>query len=186
MCNPAYAIAGVSFAVNAAQAVSKYGAAKEDATNLAAYRAQESYNAEVDRNYKYNSIGLRQQQELDQKAQAEMDNQIKAVKARGQADASAADSGIYGNSVESVARDVYMQQGRIDSATERNTSMSVAQLQNEKEQANAQYISRTNQPAIRQPSMLGLGLEIAGAGVGAYDLYDRRQNGTGLGKTRIA
>jgi hypothetical protein len=179
MCN-ALALAGASFAVNAAQSVAKYGAAKEDAANLAAYRAQDAYNAEVDRNYKYNQIGLRQQQELDQKAQAEMDNQIKAVKARGVADAAAADSGISGNSVESVARDVYMQQGRIDAATERNTSMSIAQLQNEKEQANAQYISRTNQPAIRQPSMLGLGLEIAGGGVQAYDLYRRRQEGTEL------
>ncbi len=73
-----------------------------------------------------------------------------------------------------------MQQGRIDAATLKNTDMSIAQLQEDKKSADAQYRSRANQTAPRQPSILGLGLDIAGAGLQAYDLYDRttRRNGT--------
>lgn len=175
MCGPY--LAAASFAIGAAQAVSKFGAAQQDAASMEKYQSQERYNAEVDRNLKFNALGLRQQQETDAASQALFDNEIRGVKARGTADASAADSGVSGNSVESVARDVYMQQGRIDTATARNAKMSIQQIQNEKESANVQYLSRLNQPAIKQPSMLGLGLDIAGAGVQAYDLYDRRRNG---------
>lgn len=184
MCGPTEALAGASFAVGAASAVSKYGAAQQDAANQQAVNNQLAYNAEVDRNQKYNQIGLRQQQEADSEQQALFDNQIRAVKARGTADASAADGGVSGNSVESVARNVYMEQGRIDSASARNTRDSINQLQNEKESANSEYRSRTTFSPIKQPSALGLGLDIASAGVQAYDLYDSRQNGTGKTRTR--
>lgn len=178
MCGFTEALAGASFAIGAVQAVSKHQAANEDANAMEKYQAQERYNAEYDRNQKYNQIGLRQQQEVDSASQALFDNDIRAVQARATADASAADSGVSGNSVESVARNVYAQQGRIDSSTVRNNSMTVAQLQNEKEAANTQYLSRLNQPAIKRPSTLGLGLEIAGAGVQAYDMYKRRKDGS--------
>jgi hypothetical protein len=173
MCDPASALAGASLAIGAAQSFSKFGAARQDADSLANYQAQERYNAEVDRNLKYNAIGLRQQEETDAASSALFDNEIRATKARATGDTSAADSGVSGNSVESVARDVFMQQRRIDSATLRNEQMSVRQLQNDKESANMAYISRTNQPAIKQPLMLGLGLEIGAAGVQAYDMYHR-------------
>ncbi|TAJ97151.1 MAG: hypothetical protein EPO41_03935 [Reyranella sp.] len=182
MCvEPTTAMAGASLAIGTAQAVSKYAAGQEDAASQRAYQAQAKYNAEVARNQTYDQIGMRQQQEIDAASQALFDNSIRAIKARATADAGAADAGVQGNSVESVARNVYMEQGRIDSATERNTKMSVQQLQEEKKQADAQYRSRTNLPEVRGPSALGLGLEIAGAGLSAYDLYDRpnRINGGG-------
>ena len=52
--------------------------------------------------------------------------------------------------------------------------MSVTQLQEEKKQADSLYASRRNMPAVRQPSGLSLGLEIAGAGLNAYELWDRK------------
>lgn len=175
MCGPALALA--SFAIGTAQAISKNAAAQQDAASQQTYNNQLAYNAEYDRNQKYNSLGLRQQEEVDSASQALFDNQLRAVKARGTADASAADGGVSGNSVESVARDAYMQQGRIDSSTLRNTAMSVNQLQNEKESANSEYRSRTTFSPIKQPSALGLGLDIASAGIQAYDMYDRGQRG---------
>jgi hypothetical protein len=184
MCGWTEAFTGASFAIGAAQGIAKYGAASADADATLKYQAQERYNAEYDRNQKYNQIGLRQQQEVDAASQSLFDNEIRAVKARAVADASAADSGVSGNSVEAVARDVYAQQGRIDASTTRNNKMSVAQLQTEKEAANTQYLSRINQPAVKQPSMLGLGLDIAGAGVQAYDLYSRRKDGSILNRAK--
>lgn len=173
MCGAA-ALAGASLVVGTISAIAKHQAANEDADNARKFQAQERYNAEVARNNSYDQLQRRQVQEVDAASQALTDNQIRAVKARATGDTSAANSGVQGNSVESVARNFYTEQGRIDAATIRNNSMSVQQLQDEKKQVSAQYASRTNMPAVRSPSALSLGLEIAGAGVGAWDLYDRR------------
>lgn len=180
MCvEPSTALAGASLAIGTAQAVTKFAAGQEDAASQRAYQEQARYNAEVARNQTYDQIALRQRQEIDAASQALFDNALRAIKARATADTSAADAGVQGNSVESVARNYFMEQGRIDSATEKNTEMSVAQLQEEKKGARSQYVSRTNMPAVRNPSLIGLGLEIGGAGVNAYDLYTRRNKKPG-------
>lgn len=165
-----------SFGIGAAGAISKYGAAASDAAAQAQYQAQERYNALYALGQNYNQIGARQVQERDSASQALFDNEIRAAQAVAKSQASAAEGGVEGNSVESVARDFYRQQGRIDNATIQNEGMAVQQLQEEKKQAQAQYLSRTNMPAIKQPSLLNLGLEIGGAGLQAFDLYDRRNN----------
>lgn len=180
MCvEPSTALAGASLAIGTAQAVTKFAAGQEDAASQRAYQDQARYNAEVARNQTYDQIALRQRQEIDAASQALFDNALRAIKARATADTEAADAGVQGNSVESVARNYFMEQGRIDSATERNTEMSVAQLQEEKKQADALYKSRTSMPAVRNPSLVGLGLEIGGAGVNAYDLWARRNKKPG-------
>lgn len=178
MClDPATAMAAGSLAIGAASSISKFGAAKEDAATARAWQNQEAYNAEVARNSEWDQLALRQQQEIDEGTQALVDNQIRAAKAVATADTAAADAGVQGNSVESIARDFYRQQGRIDASTIRNTQMTVNQLQEEKKGSQAKFQSRTNFQPIKEPSMLGLGLEIAGAGLNAYDVYDRRKNG---------
>lgn len=40
--------------------------------------------------------------------------------------------------------------------------------------AEAERVGRSTFAPIRQPSLVGLGLEIGGSAVNAYDLYDRR------------
>ena len=175
MCiEPTTAMAGASLAINAASSVAKFGAGAEDAASQAQYQAQARYNAEVARNQTINQLSLRQRQEVEAGTQALLDNSIRALQAKATADTGAAEAGVQGNSVESVARNVSRQQGRIDSATERNVEMSVTQLQEEKKQADSLYASRRNMPAVRQPSGLSLGLEIAGAGLNAYELWDRK------------
>ena len=62
------------------------------------------------------------------------------------------EAGVAGNSVESVARDFYRQQGRIDATTIRNTDMRVDQLQDEKKQAEAERVGRSTFAPIRRPS----------------------------------
>lgn len=163
-----------SFAVGAAQSVASFAGKQQDAASMRGYQAQEAYNAEFARNQTYNQLALRQQQELDAASQALMDNQIRAAKAKATGDTGAAEAGVQGNSVESVARGVYREQGRIDAAALKNTEMSVSQLQEEKKAADAQYRSRTNFSPVRDPSIVDLGLGIGSAGLNAYDLYTRR------------
>jgi hypothetical protein len=174
MCDPATAMAGASFAIGAAQSVSSFMGKQQDAASMRGFQAQEAYNAEYARNQTYNQIGLRQQQEVDAASQALMDSQIRAVKAKATGDTGAGEAGVHGNSIESVARGVLREEGRIDAATLRNTDMSVDQLQEEKKSADAQFRSRTNFTPVRDPSVIDLGLGIGSAGLGAYDLYTKR------------
>lgn len=176
MCDPASAMAGATLAIGAVQAVSKYSAGQEDASTQRDYQKQVAYNAEVSRNFAWNSLGIRQSQEADAATMALTDNQTRAIKARALSDTSAGESGVQGNSVESVARGFYAEQDRIDSATVRNTEMSIEQLQVEKAQEQAKFASRTAFPKIKEPSMVGLGLEIGAAGVAGYTTYDSIKN----------
>lgn len=175
MCvDPATGMAAASFAIGAAQSVSKFAAGQQDAASMRGFQAQEAYNAEYARNQTYNQIGLRQQQEIDAASQALMDSQIRAAKAKATGDTGAGEAGVHGNSIESVARGVLREEGRINAAALRNTDMSIDQLQEEKKAADAQYRSRTNFTPVRDPSVIDLGLGIGSAGLGAYDLYTRR------------
>lgn len=171
-----FSIPLASLAIGAATAVAKKQASDVDAANQASYQTQVAANAEVARNQAFNQIGMRQSQEGDAATAALTDNQTRALKARAMADTSAGESGVQGNSVESVARDFYMQQDKIDSATVRNSAMSINQLQMEKDQEQAKYVSRTQFPKIKEASMVGMGLEIAGSAVSAYGTYDNMKN----------
>ena len=178
MCEPTSIMAGASLAIGAATAVSKYGAAGQDAAAQAKFNGQQAYNAEVARNQKWDALNTRQIQEGDAAQQALFDNSVRALKAADSAEVSGGEAGVAGNSVESVARDFYRQQGRIDATTIRNTDMRVDALQDEKKGAETERLSRSQFAPIRQPSLVGLGLDIAGSAVGAYDLYGRRNRKT--------
>lgn len=179
MCEPATALAGASLAVGTATALSKYGAGQQDAASMTEFQRRQADQAEIARNDSWNQLGKRQHQEIDQASNALFDNSIRATKAADSAEVQAGEAGVAGNSVNSVARNYFREQGRIDTSTIRNTAMTVDQLQDEKRAAEAARVSRSSFAPVRAPSMLGLGLEIAGAGVSAYNIYDRRN-----GKTR--
>jgi len=180
MCvEPTTALAGASLAVGTASAIAKHAAAGEDASAARAYHAQQQQLALNARDDQWNAIGSRQQQEYEQAANALFDNLIRATRARATAEVQAGEAGVSGNSVEAVARNFYREQGRIDSATEKNLDWSLNQLQDEKRAAEAARISRSSFAPVRQPSLLGLGLDIAGAGVNAYSIYNRAQKPTG-------
>lgn len=176
MCDPASALAGASLAVGTAQAVAGYQGKMQDAGLLAQAQAQQAVAAEVDRNLKYNALQQRQGQEMDAASAALTDNEVRALKANASAQVNAADGGIAGNSVEAIARDYFRQQGKIDAATIKNTDMSVQQLQEEKQQAEAQRAQRSTFAPIKLPSLASLGLDIAGSAVQAYSVYDRATN----------
>ena len=173
MCGWLEAMAGAGLAISAASAAANHKGKMDDAESMRGYQAAERYNAELARNTTYDQLQKRQTQEIEAATQALLDNSVRAVQARAKAEVSAAEGGVHGNSVESVARNLYMEQGRIDTSTVRNNEMAVQQLQDEKRQADASFRSRTNFPAVRSPSPLGLGLEIAGAGVSSYFNYER-------------
>lgn len=174
MCvEPTTALAGASLAIGAAQAIGKFGAGQEDASAALAYQAQQRQLAEYARNDQWNQIGKRQMQEVDAASAALFDNSIRGLKARDTAVVQGGEAGVSGNSVEAVARNFYREQGRIDSATERNLSMSLEQLQDEKRAAEAARVNRSTFTPVRSPSLMNLGLDIAGAGVNAFSIYKR-------------
>jgi hypothetical protein len=186
-------MAGASLAIGAATAVAAHSAKNAAATNAnsaadadvaaqIAYNDQQAINAEAARNQEWNSQGIRQQQEADAATLALLDNAIRAKRARATALTSGADSGVEGVSVESVARQVFREQGRLDSATVKNLDMTIDALQDEKVQSESKRLGRTQFASIQKPtrqaggSMLDLGLGIAGAGLDAYSLYKRKDD----------
>lgn len=172
MCvEPATGLAGASLAIGTAQAVGKFAAGREDTSAALAYQGQQRQLAEIARNDQWNVIGRRQNEEVDAASAALFDNSIRGLKARDAARVQAGEAGVVGQSVEAIATNFYREQGRIDSATERNLSMSLESLQDEKRQAEAQRISRSSFAPVRQPSLMNLGLEIGGAGINALSIY---------------
>lgn len=157
--------------VGAGQAVMSYQAQQEEAANTRSYQAQQADLANAQYRNETQAATIRQQQELDKGSTELFKNSIEAARARAKSAAGAADSGVEGNSVEALSRDIYTQQGAIDLATIRNTSQSVQQLQAEKENAGLRLKGRTTFAPVRDASAMGLALGIAGAGANAAGTY---------------
>lgn len=170
MCEPT-TIAAASFVVNAGQAVVSYMAQGEEAASQRAAQAAQASLANRQYISETQQTTQRQVQEND-KAGAELfRNNLEAARARAKGAVGAAESGIEGNSVEAMARDIYTQQGAIDTATIRNTSQTIQQLQAEKDASALRLEARTTFAPVRSPSALGLALGIAGAGANAAGTY---------------
>ncbi len=170
MCEPT-AIAAASFAVTAGQALLSYQAQGEEAANTRAYQQQQATVANRQYIAEANQLGTRQMQEMDRASSELIRNNLEAARARSKAATQANEAGVQGNSVEAIAQDIYAQQGAIDLATIRNTSQSVQQLQAEKEAAGQRLAGRTTFQPVRDPSLIGLGLGIVGAGASAAGTY---------------
>lgn len=170
MCEPT-TLAAASFVVGAGQALMSYQAQQEEAANTRNYQAQQSALANRQYVAETQQLATRQMQEMDKGSTELFRNSLEAARARAKSAAGAADSGVEGNSVEAIARDIYSQQGAIDVATIRNTSQTVQQLQAEKEASGLRLAGRTTFQPVRDPSLIGLGLGIAGAGASAAGTY---------------
>lgn len=149
----------------------QYQAGQEEAANTRNFQAQQTELANAQYRNETTQATVRQLQERDKASTELFKNSIDAMRARAKAEATAADANVQGNSIEAIARDIYTQQGAIDVATIRNASQSIQQLQAEKESAGLRLRGRTTFQPIREPSLVGLGLGIAGAGANAAGTY---------------
>lgn len=146
-----------TFAIQAVSAVSSYvgGQNQADAANNAAWN-----------NYYANKAILDQQaKEITQSANnQETERSIQAQIERAKMRTLAGESGLAGNLVDRWMQDSSMQESKDISSIETNKSNQLKQNLNQQQGIYARAQGQSNEAYSKAPSMLGTGLQIAGAG----------------------
>lgn len=119
-------------------------------------------------------LALRSKQEAEAKSQAVQKTQTDYLRAKSTAKVASGESGVSGTSIDQLLADFDFQEDLEVSAIKTNASYAEQQLSMEKlglrGQANQRIASTRGQPVSR-PSLIAAGLQIAGAGAGAYARY---------------
>jgi len=172
MCDPATAIAAASFAIGTGSAVAGYSAQKAQGEQQEIYTSRVASASQEAAVRDYANQSLRIQQESDAAINEKEENQIAATKARGRAITAAGESHVSGLSVDALLQDFYGQEGRFNSAVDRNFQISSDYARAEMDSTQAQAQGRINavDPVIK-PSFADAALRIAGSGVSSYQGY---------------
>lgn len=177
MCDPVsigmFSLSALSTAVGY-----KAQSAQADYQNKMAYaQAENARQATIN---DYNQSSLRSIEEEDASAQ-KVRMQIEEMrKAQATARVSAGEAGVSGLSVDTLFRDIEGQGLSNVDVVNQNLAMFQRQNEQNKKAIHTTGKSRGNQAASRLnagPSALGAALEIGGAGLSAYDSYQKRQEG---------
>lgn len=171
MCDP---ITLTTLAISVASSAAGFVSEMQGAAAQTQYAEQNKVNARVAYEDTTRAINEQQSQALEAAAADKFDTALEARSARATNAVAAGESGISGNTVDGLMRDIYAQQGRYEDRINENTDWSIAQLQQQKRGAGAQMVDRTNavQPG-QKPSFLNLGLKIAAAGIDSYGSYQK-------------
>ncbi len=173
MCEPTL-IAGLSFAIGAAQSVMQYQAASAQAAQqnaLYEVNKQNSLNAFTD-NQK--QLTTRQIQEEESAGAEKFNQSLETKKALATEQVAAGEAGISGLSLEHLMRDIQGRSDRYNDRVDENRDWAVTQLQMEKKGQGYQTLDRINsvQKAVK-PSYASVGLRILGSGVDAMTSYKK-------------
>lgn len=152
-------LAYMSFALTAASTVSSFFGAQQEADMQ--YSAADSEYIQLNQDLDSKAT------EIDQSAGAEKsDIAIEALRAKGKARVSSGENQGTGLTTQLLLQDVYAQEGREVTAVETGRQRSQKQIDRDREGLKNRYYQRTSQ--IKQPSLIGAGLQLAGAGIDTY------------------
>lgn len=171
MCNP-LAFMGASFLIKSTAAVMQYGANVRQSQEQDAYYENNRVNAINAGNIEDQRLAMRQVQEENAGGEKKFDNMLETRARARKAEAGAGEAGITGLSVESLLRDIYQTGERAGGRIQSNTDATLEQLNAERNGVPIRVNDRINSVSRgKKPSMIGLGLQIAGAGVDSYTGY---------------
>lgn len=123
-------------------------------------------------------LSLRESEELLASGTAKQDITRQELSVLSTSRVAAADAGVSGHSVDAVQNDIQRQASDQRSRIDTNTDLTVDQLEREKESVLVQAQSQINSVrpvTARRPSILTPALQIAGAGLDAYDYVSSRK-----------
>lgn len=159
-------------AITAASAAAQYQGQKNQAAAQANQNAQQTALINQDRINKY-SAAQQQQDLVNQEAYQKLDQNGQATRsALATAMTSAGEAGVSGTSVSALQQEYLSRQGDYANDVENNRVASDERLTQQMQGFDVQAQSAINserQPV--QPSMLGMGLQIAGGAANAYSNY---------------
>lgn len=168
------ALAIASFVATAGSAVMQYQA--QSAQAEAQNRAVEA-NALAARRAAFDNYGALNERAV-QEGRTFVSERFEATRAEARATATAAaaagEAGVSGLSVDRLLADYYGITGRNANSAETQLEFTLQQLAREATGVQSSAENRINaMPRAQAPSVLGTGLQIIGAGVGAYTSYQR-------------
>ena len=171
MCDP-MTMAVASFAIGAAQSVASFSAQSAAADEQNRLYEQNRLNAIAAFEDNQRALTNRQSQEQEAAGAQKFDNAIEARKARALNRVAAGESGVSGITVESLMRDMYQQEARVNDRVDQNTDWTMAQLQDQKRGDGYRTLDRINSvQRANKPSFVDLGLKLAGAGLNSAASY---------------
>jgi hypothetical protein len=167
-------LAVTSFMVGSVQAVGNYVSSSQKASAQESLYNANAANAERSAAFEYNQNALRKQQETDAAGEKSFQNMLDTKAKAATVETAAGDAGVTGLSVESLVRDVYGAGGRTNDNIKSNLDMTQAQLAASDQGIFARETDRINsvQHGV-QPSLFGLGLDIASAGLSSATGYKK-------------
>ncbi len=173
MCPPAL-IAGLSFAIGAAQSVMQYQAASAQAEQQNLYYEANRQNALNAFTETQKQLSLRQIQEQEAAGAEKFDQNLETKKALATEAVAAGEAGISGLSLDHLMRDIQGRSARYNDRVDENRDWAVTQLQMEKKGQGYTALDRINsvQKAMK-PSFASAGLRILGSGVEAMTSYKK-------------
>ena len=183
MCEPVSGgLAAAGFAIQGAQALTGYSAAKQQAeeTNRNSY-LQGLYN-NMALAQTYNSMNLERTQARNMASQGLFETRLRGAEAKATARTAGGEAGIDGsNALDGLLQTYAMKEGMATSAIGENYSNESMNIQQREEAAyrGTENVNR-NLPRVKPPSFFDTALKIAGAGVnaaGTYYGYRNRMSG---------
>ncbi len=119
-----------------------------------------------------NTLAFNQNAERDAAVEQIWRDDLEARRAEARARVAAGESGVAGQTIESVMREIKAQQAMYAASVNQNLDRINASMDGERRQVWNNYLSEIGNrtPGVKG-SALALGLQIAGAGVSAYDKY---------------
>ncbi len=173
MCDP-LTMAISSFAIGAAQTISEYSAAQEQAdqqNEMVRVNQRNANNALVK---EYQATQTRQIQEEDAAAIQKQDVARQARAARATTMAAAGEAGVSGLSVDALLADIYGKEATTKDRVTQNTGFTVQNLTSEMDGFKAKAQDRINSmPWANQPSPFAAALKIGGSGLNSLSLYNK-------------
>ena len=166
MCTPA---AVATLAVSAATTLVEYSAARAD--YKAQVRANEATTQSItdDRNFQLETLAAQQRELAQEASERKTEAAREAAILRARQLVSSSERGGLGNSAAALQRDVDFQAGLQTSRIDQQYDRDLAQNQRERRATIARADNQAASiPAVRKPSALAAGLQIAGAGLSSY------------------
>lgn len=158
-----------SMAIGAASQVANYIGQSQQAAATNEYNRQLRDNARTDYNYHVQQDQQRMIQEADTASAKLFAGRIEALRGSGAASAAGYARGVEGHSVDALAAEYWTANDRNESAIRTTQNNVVGQLMADEQAAGSTYVSRVNAARpVSSPSLLGLGLGIAGAVAGGF------------------
>lgn len=163
-----------TFAISAASTGVGFMAQEQQAKQQDAAYAQNKKNSIAAFEDSQRALTYREAQEQESAAVQKQDNNIQARKAAATNIVAAGESGITGNTVDSLLRDIYGQAGAANDRVDQNLDWSMEQIAAEKRGQGFTAQNRINSVQRGQkPSIVAAGLKLAGAGLDSYTGYKK-------------